>query len=78
MVLRHLDGTLSITHGHTGWDVTASNVLPSHPPPTKHAKLWKKRAVEKPKSRLFHHAWKSRKVRGIPTFPQLRPLLAKT
>jgi hypothetical protein len=27
------------------------------------------------KSRLFHRAWKSRKERGIPTFPQPRLLL---
>jgi hypothetical protein len=31
--------------------------------------LWKRRVVEKSKSRLSHHAWKSRKPRGIPTFP---------
>ena len=30
--------------------------------------LWKRRSVEKSKSRLFHLAWKSRKKRGIPTF----------
>src|SRR5664279_4298992 len=34
--------------------------------------LWKSRSVEKPKNRLFHRAWKSRPVRGIPTFPQRR------
>jgi len=37
--------------------------------------LWKSRVVEKSKSRLSHHAWKSRKPRGIPTFPQPRRLL---
>ena len=31
--------------------------------------------VEKSKNRLSHHAWKSRKVRGIPTFPPPRRLL---
>jgi len=31
-------------------------------------RLWKRRSVEKSKSRLFHLAWKSRKERGIPTF----------
>src|SRR5438105_3652403 len=36
---------------------------------------WKSRAVEKSKSRLSHRAWKSRKVRGIPTFPPPRRLL---
>src|ERR1039457_4654354 len=34
----------------------------------------KRRAVEKSKSRLSHRAWKSRKVRGIPTFPPPRRL----
>jgi len=38
-------------------------------------RLWKRRSVEKSKSRLFHLAWKSRKKRGIPTFPQPRLLL---
>src|SRR5437660_12432461 len=36
---------------------------------------WKSRAVEKSKNRLSHRAWKSRKVRGIPTFPPPRRLL---
>src|SRR5258708_39531567 len=35
-------------------------------------RLWKSRSVEKPKGRLFHCAWESRKRRGIPTFPQPR------
>jgi len=37
--------------------------------------LWKSREVEKSKTRLSHLAWKSRKKRGIPTFPQPRLLL---
>jgi hypothetical protein len=36
--------------------------------------LWKSREVEKSKSRLSHLAWKSRKKRGITTFPQPRRL----
>jgi hypothetical protein len=36
--------------------------------------LWKRRGVEKSKNRLSHPAWKSRKPRGIPTFPQPRRL----
>ena len=36
--------------------------------------LWKRRGVEKSKNRLSHPAWKSRKPRGIPTFPQSRRL----
>src|ERR1019366_4135921 len=43
-------------------------------PRTQPHTLWKRRALEKPQSRLFHRAWKSRKVRGIPPFPQ-RPRL---
>ena len=35
---------------------------------------WKRRGVEKSKNRLSHPAWKSRKPRGIPTFPQPRRL----
>src|SRR5260370_42144618 len=64
--------------GRTGWDVTPPKVLPLAQPKTRRAQLWKRREVEKSKSRLFHLAWKSRKLRGIPTFPQLRRLLAKT
>src|SRR6516162_9840110 len=41
-------------------------------------RLWKRRAVEKSNTRLFHRAWKSRKHRGIPTFPQPRPRRAST
>jgi hypothetical protein len=44
-------------------------------------RLWKSRSVENSQSRLFHCAWKSRKRRGIPTFPQprrRRPINLKT
>src|SRR5215471_6319001 len=34
--------------------------------------LWKRRRAEKSKNRLSLPAWKSRKKRGIPTFPQPR------
>src|SRR5579864_540360 len=34
--------------------------------------LWKRRKAEKSKKRLSLLAWKSRKHRGIPTFPQPR------
>ena len=42
-------------------------------------KMAARKAVEKPRSgkvkkRLSHSAWKSRKPRGIPTFPQPRRL----
>jgi len=36
--------------------------------------LWKRRGLEKSKNRLSHPARKSRKPRGIPTFPQPRRL----
>jgi hypothetical protein len=32
------------------------------------ARPWKRRALKKSKNRLSHRAWKSREVRGIPTF----------
>src|ERR1022692_2722252 len=35
-------------------------------------RLWKRRGLEKSKTPLSHPAWKSRKLRGIPTFPQPR------
>src|SRR5260370_19137382 len=35
-------------------------------------RLWKSRSVEKSQSRILDCAWKSRKRRGIPTFPQPR------
>src|SRR5581483_5872556 len=38
--------------------------------------LWKRRKAEKSKNRLSRLAWKSRKPRAIPTFPQPRLLLA--
>src|ERR1039458_1338213 len=40
--------------------------------PRRREGLWKRRGVEKSERRLSHPAWKSRKVRGIPTFPQPR------
>src|SRR5215472_6991544 len=38
--------------------------------------LWKRHKSEKSKNRLSRLVWKSRKHRGIPTFPQPRLLLA--
>src|SRR5215469_10525259 len=34
--------------------------------------LWKRRQAEESKNRLSRFAWKSRNIRGIPTFPQPR------
>jgi hypothetical protein len=45
---------------------------PSHPPTTRHRRLWKRRELEKSNTRLSHRAWKSRKHPGIPTFPPPR------
>src|SRR5271165_4276153 len=68
--------SVSLT-GPTGWDVTTPKVWLScqrktRPPKT----LWKRRAVEKSKKRLFPRACQSRPDRGIPTFPQRRRRLA--
>jgi hypothetical protein len=70
-VHQHLDGTLTITHGpqRLGRYSAEGEFLP-HKTPC-HG-LWKSRGLEKSKNRLSHPAWKSRKVRGIPTFPQPR------
>ena len=76
MVHQHLDGTLSLTHGPhrlgrytaQGVALTATQNAPAKTP-------WKRRAVEKSQKRLSHRAWKSRPVRGIPTFPPRRRLL---
>src|SRR5271165_4103814 len=62
--------------GRIGWAVIAPKAWPSRQRKLRRPKtLWKRRSVEKSKNRLFHRAWKSRKVRGIPTFPQRRRLL---
>src|SRR5271167_2933543 len=65
--------SVSLT-GRIGWAVIAPKVWLSHQPKTQPHTLWKRRAVEKPKSRLFPRAWESRPRRGIPTFPQRRRL----
>ena len=71
IVHQHLDGTLSMT-------LRARTAGPLHRPGYSDRrrdaakKLWKSRSVEKSKNRLSHLAWKSRKQRGIPTFPQPR------
>src|SRR5215472_17819278 len=58
------------------WGITARTGCRYKTQKSARAGLWKRREVEKSKSRLSHLAWKSRKVRGIPTFPQPRRLLA--
>src|SRR6266540_2485600 len=55
-----------------GWADTAHKVRPGLQIKSRRDGLWKRRGVEKSNNRLFHPAWKSRKVRGIPTFPQPR------
>src|SRR5437762_13233982 len=58
-----------------GWADTAHKVRPGRQIQSRRDGLWKRRGVEKLKTRLSHRAWKSRKNRGIPTFPQPRLLL---
>jgi hypothetical protein len=71
-VHQHLDQTLSITYGpHRLGCFTAQGEARTETKPAAR-KLWKRRSVEKPNNRLFPRALKSRKPRGIPTFPQLR------
>ena len=74
-VHQHLDGTLSLPHGPHGWADTTHKG--SHSATTKCGAngLWKRRELEKSKTRLSHLAWKSRQKRGIPTFPPPRRLL---
>src|SRR5450432_1402554 len=60
-----------------GWDVTTRRARLWRRPSHRRKKLWKRREVEKSERRLSHPAWKSRQLRGIPTFPQLRRRLVK-
>src|ERR1700681_4621150 len=53
----------------TGWADTAPKVRTCQKTKPGRDGLWKSREVEKSKTRLSHLAWKSRKRRGIPTFP---------
>src|SRR5260370_9396293 len=61
--------------GRTGWVATTHKASPWARQNGRPKGRWKSRAVEKSKNRLSHRAWKSRKVRGIPTFPPPRRLL---
>src|SRR5258708_32402385 len=61
--------------GRTGWVATTHKASPWARQNGRTKGRWKSRAVEKSKNRLSHRAWKSRKVRGIPTFPPPRRLL---
>src|SRR5260370_12518812 len=60
--------------GRTPSVATTSAAVRSSTQNGRPARPWKRRGVEKSKSRLSHPAWKSRKVRGIPTFPPPRRL----
>ena len=72
-VHQHLDGTISLTHGpHRLGRYSAQGVALTSTQNAAAETLWKRRAVEKSKNRLFPRAWKSRQLRGIPTFPQPR------
>src|SRR5207253_2003764 len=59
----------------TGWADTVPRVRPWQTTKRSADGLWKRRELEKSKTRLSHLAWKSRKRRWIPTFPQPRLLL---
>src|SRR6202041_1347425 len=63
--------------GRIGWDVSTHRERLWRKQSRGRKGLWKRRGVEKSKRRLSHPAWKSRKVRGIPTFPQPRRRLVK-
>src|SRR5712692_6177630 len=54
------------------WDVSTRRARLWRRQSRRREGLWKRRGMEKSKSRLSHPAWKSRKLRGIPTFPQPR------
>lgn len=76
VVHQHLAGTLSLTHGpHCLGRYTAPGTAVAT------TGMPARRAVEKKRGgkvqkQTFPPAWKSRKPRGIPTFPQPRLLLA--
>src|SRR5215470_14689581 len=61
--------------GRTGWGTTPRKEWRSMQRKRRRAKSCGKDARWKsPKNGLSHLAWKSRQLRGIPTFPQLRRL----
>ena len=70
IIHQHLDQTLALMiAGHRVGHYSAERELLT--PLTKNkSRLWKRRVVEKSKKRLSHHTCKSRKMRGIRTFPQ--------
>jgi hypothetical protein len=74
IVHQHLDGTLSLSYGPHSLGRYDERGGPIFNPKLVPARPWKRRAVEKSKSGLSHRAWKSRKVRGISTFPPARRL----
>src|SRR2546428_5622263 len=74
-VHQHLDGSYSLTHGPHRLGRYSARARPWQTTKRSADGLWKRREVEKSKTRLSHLAWKSRKRRWIPTFPQPRLLL---
>src|ERR1019366_9124573 len=60
--------------GRTLSVATTSEAVRSSTGNWRRARPWKRHAVEKSNSRLSHPAWKSRKVRGIPTTGMARRL----
>jgi len=75
MVHQHLDGTISLTHGpHRLGCYSAQGAAITSTQNAAANAVAKTLRGKVPKT-TFHRAWKSRKVRGIPTFPQPRRLL---
>jgi hypothetical protein len=79
IIHQHLGANLTLTiGGHRVGHYNAEGKLLT-PLTKKQAKPWRRRVVEKSKSRLSHHTCKSRTQRGIRTFPPpLRQLTYET
>ena len=73
-VHQHLDGTFTITHGPQRLGHYSAEGVSLQNQTSGTRKAVKRRQAEKSKPRLSRLAWKSRTMRRIPTFPQLRRL----
>ena len=73
-VHQHLDGTFTITYGPQRLGHYSAEGASLENETSGARKAVERRKAEKSKHRLSRLAWKSRKPRGIPTFPQLRRL----
>jgi len=75
-VHQHLDGTFTLTHGPQRLGHYRADGVSLEKGKIGARGLWKRCEAEESKQRLSRLAGKSRKHRGIPTFPQPRRLLA--